>query len=71
MAGCLAWSERLRLATFRGFVRTLKSDSNGLWAYLETKLTNGLMKALNCLLQLAKRIARGSYPLEGLKNRVY
>lgn len=56
---CLAWAECLRLAAFRNVVRTLKRHHAGVWAYVETKMTNGLMAAVSALLQLAKRIARG------------
>jgi transposase len=47
------------LAAFRELARTLKRHREGVLAYMETKLTNGLMEAVNGLLQLAKRIARG------------
>jgi hypothetical protein len=36
-----------------------KRHRDGGWSYMETTLTNGLMEAVNGLLQLAKRIARG------------
>lgn len=59
LEGWLAWAERSRLTAFRDLARTLKRHRDGVWAYMETKLTNGLMEAVNGLLQLAKRIARG------------
>ena len=55
----LAWVERSRLDAFHDLARTLKRHREGVWAYMETTLTNGLMEAVNGLLQLAKRIARG------------
>jgi transposase len=50
--GRLSWSRAAR----RG---GLRRHREGVLAYMETKLTNGLMEAVNGLLQLAKRIARG------------
>jgi transposase len=51
--------ERSRLTGFRDLARTLKRHRDGALPYSETKLTNGLMEAINGLLQLAKRMARG------------
>ena len=45
--------------SFRDLARTIKRQFDRLWAYMETRLTNGVMDAINGLLQLAKRIARG------------
>ena len=55
----LAWAQRSRLAAFRDLARTIKRHFDGILAYMETRLTNGVMEAINGLLQLAKRIARG------------
>ena len=55
----LAWAQRSRLAAFRDLARTIKRHFNGILAYMETRLTNGVMEAINGLVQLAKRIARG------------
>jgi transposase len=59
--GFLAASHRFAGAgvAFRDLARTLKRHLEGILAYIDTKLTNGLMKAINGLLQLAKRVARG------------
>lgn len=59
LEGWLAWAQRSRLAAFRDLARTIKRHFNGILAYMETRLTNGVMEAINGLLQLAKRIARG------------
>ena len=53
------------MAAFRDLARTLKRHRDGVWAYMETKLTNGLMEAVSGLLQLAKRIARADGRLFG------
>ena len=59
LEGWLAWAQRSRLAAFRDLARTIKRHFNAILAYMETRLTNGVMEAINGLLQLAKRIARG------------
>lgn len=53
------------MAAFRDLARTLKRHRDGVRAYMETKLTNGLMEAFSGLLQLAKRIARADGRLFG------
>ncbi len=59
LEGWLAWAERSRLVAFRDLAQTLKHHREGAVASMKTKLPNGLMEAVNGLLQLAKRIARG------------
>jgi transposase len=56
--GWLAWTERSRLTAFRDLAQTLKRHREGVLTYMDTKLTNGLMEAVNGLPQLTKRIAR-------------
>ena len=46
------------MTAFRDLARTLKRYPDGVLAYIETKLANGVMEAVNGLLPLAKRIAR-------------
>lgn len=55
----LGWADRSRLEPFRKLSRTIKSHLPGILAYLETGLTNAAIEAVNGLLQLAKRIAKG------------
>ena len=58
LEGWLAWAQSSRLAPFRDLARTIKPHFDGVWAYMETRLTNGVMEAINGLLQFAKGIAR-------------
>jgi hypothetical protein len=53
------WADRSRLEPFRKLSPTLKEHFHGILAYLETRLTNAAIEAVNGLLQMAKRIARG------------
>ena len=55
----LGWADRSRLQPFRKLSRTLKEHFHGILAYLQTRLTNAAIEAVNSLLQMAKRIARG------------
>ena len=55
----LGWADRCRLKPFRKLSKTLKEHFYGILAYLETRLTNAAMEAINGVLQLAKRTARG------------
>jgi transposase len=50
---------RSRLDPFKDLVRTIRRHWDGITAFMETRLTNGLIEAINGLLQLAKRMARG------------
>jgi transposase len=50
---------RSRLEPFKKLALTILAHWNGVVAAMETGLTNGLVEAINGLLQLAKRMARG------------
>lgn len=53
------WADRSRLDPFRKLSSTLKDHLEGILTYWQTGLTNAAIEAVNGLLQLAKRIARG------------
>lgn len=53
------WADRCRLESFRKLSRTLKAHWDGVLAFMETRMTNAAMEAVNGILQLAKRTARG------------
>ena len=55
----LGWAGRSRLLPFRKLARTIKGHLAGILAYMETGLTNAAIEAVNGLIQLAKRMARG------------
>lgn len=50
---------RSRLEPFKDLARTIRRHRQGILAFLATRVTNGLLEAINGLLQLAKRSARG------------
>lgn len=53
------WADRSRLQPFRKLSKTIKSHWQGILAFMETRLTNAAMEAVNGILQIAKRMARG------------
>jgi len=59
LKGWCAWADRCRLEPFRKLSRTLKAHWTGVLAFMETRLTNAAMEAVNGILQIAKRMARG------------
>ncbi|MGI6495262.1 MAG: ISL3 family transposase [Kiritimatiellia bacterium] len=59
LKGWCSWADRSRLEPFRKLSRTLKTHWDGILAFMETRLTNAAMEAVNGILQLAKRMARG------------
>lgn len=58
------WAARSRLPAFAQLARTLKTHWDGILAYFHTRLTSGAIEAINGIIQLAKRRARGyrSFP---------
>jgi transposase len=52
-------ARRARLGPFRKLADSIMEHWDGVVAFLETRVTNGAIEAINGLLQLAKRMARG------------
>ena len=53
------WAARSRLHPFRHLAKTVREYREGILAYFDTKLTSGAIEAVNGIIQLAKRMARG------------
>ena len=53
------WAAHSQLEPFKKLARTLKEHLAGVLAFMETRLTNAAMEAINGVIQLAKRMARG------------
>jgi transposase len=73
--GALRWwykREKLsRLEPFRELGASIQQHWSGVVAFLKTRLTNGAIEALNGLLHLAERLARGFRPLRYFRIMVY
>jgi len=54
-----AWASRSRLEPFRSLAKTVRQHWQGILAYFHTGLTSAAIEAVNGIIQLAKRIARG------------
>jgi len=52
-------ARRAKLEPFRKLADSVMEHWDGIVAFLETRVTNGVIEAINGLLQLAKRMARG------------
>jgi transposase len=53
------WASRSRLESFRTLAKTVRQHWEGILAYFKSGLTSAAIEAVNGVIQLAKRIARG------------
>jgi hypothetical protein len=68
------WCKRAkfsRLEPSRELARSIQKHWSGVVAFLNTRLTNGAIEAVNGLLQLAKRLARGFRSLRYFRIMAY
>lgn len=68
------WCKRAklsRLEPFRELAGSIQQHWSGVVAFLKTRLTNGAIEAVNGLLQLAKRLARGFRSLRYFRIMAY
>jgi len=54
-----SWAARSRLSPFRHLAKTVRQHWEGILAYFDTRLTSAAIEAVNGVIQLAKRMARG------------
>lgn len=52
-------AKRSRLEPFKKLADSIRGHWDGITAFMQTRVTNGVIEAINGLLQLAKRMARG------------
>jgi transposase len=68
------WCKRAklsRLEPFRELAASIQEHWSGVVSFLKTRLTNGAIEAVNGLLQLAKRLARGFRSLRYFRIMAY
>jgi transposase len=53
------WASRSRLEPFRKLARTIRQYWDGIVSYFDERITQGAIEAINGIIQLAKRRARG------------
>jgi transposase len=54
-----SWAARSRLAPFQKLARTIRQYWDGIVTYFDSRITQGAIEAINGIIQLAKRRARG------------
>jgi transposase len=64
-------ARRSRLEPFRKLADSIREHWQGVIAFMETRVTNGLIEAINGLLQLAKRMARGFRSFKNFQTMAY
>jgi len=62
---------RGRLEPFKKVAKSIREHWDGIVAFMETRLTNGLIETINGLLQLAKRMARGFRSFTNFRTMTY
>ena len=56
---------------FMKFVKTIKSHWTGIINYIDSKISNGILKGINSKIQLVKRRARGYRNIQNFINMIY
>jgi transposase len=64
-------AKRSRLEPFKKLADSIREHWDGVVAFMETRVTNGLIEAINGLLQLAKRMARGFRSFNNFRTMAY
>lgn len=67
----LAWASRSKLKPFVKLARTIREHKNGILAYVETKLTNGLVEGFNNKLRMIARRAFGFHSAGALIGMLF
>lgn len=67
----LAWASRSRLEPFVKAARTLRQHLSGVTAYIQTRLTNGLVEGLNGKLRMIARRAYGFHSAGALISMLF
>jgi len=71
LKGVVSWCQRSRLESFVKLGRTLKAHWEGIMGYYKNHTTPAAIKAVNGLLQLARRRARGYRRFENFRAMAY
>jgi transposase len=65
------WAKRSRLEPMKAIARTMAKHRDGILAWFDSKISNGLIEGINSLVQAAKAKARGYRSSETLKAVTY
>jgi transposase len=67
----LAWASRSKLEPFVKVARTIRKHRAGILAYIETRLTNGLVEGLNGKIRMIARRAFGFHSHQSLSAMIF
>jgi transposase len=67
----IGWAKRSRLEPMKAVARTMQKHREGILAWFDSKISNGLIEGINSLVQAAKAKARGYRNSETLKAVTY
>ncbi len=66
-----SWAKRSRLQPMKDVAATLARHRDGVLAWFDSRIANGLIEGINSLVQAAKAKARGYRSLRNLKAITY
>jgi len=66
-----AWAQRSRLAPMVAVARTLRRHWDGVLSWFDSRISNGVLEAINGLIQAIKRRARGFRNVDYLITMIY
>lgn len=67
----IGWAKRSRLEPMKAVARTMEKHREGILAWFDSRISNGLIEGINSLVQAAKAKARGYRNSETLKAVTY
>jgi transposase len=67
----ISWAKRSRLAPMKAVARTMEKHREGILAWFDSRISNGLVEGINSLVQAAKAKARGYRNSATLKAMTY
>ena len=67
----IGWAKRSRLEPMKAVARTIEKHAEGILAFFDSRISNGLIEGINSLVQAAKAKARGYRSAETLKAITY
>jgi transposase len=67
----VSWATRSQLAPFRKHAQTFRQYWQGIVSYFQCRITQGAIKAINGIIQLAKRRGRGFRNFSYLRTIAY
>ena len=67
----IAWASRCQLKSFARVARTIRKHYDGIMAYFQERLTNGIVEGFNSKIRMVARRAFGFHSHESLTAMIY